>query len=306
MKYFASAYCLRFSSDLPLPEFNPLPDSETEPHDVDVHIRLADVPESLENPTGTGVLYEASPQQFLFTMDGVARYLVSNGNQIHIQPAAGASESDVRVFLLGSVFGALLHQRQHLVLHASAIRTEVGAVLFSGPSGVGKSTVLGELMKRGHPMLVDDVCAIELDEDGLPVVLPGYPRTRLWADSAAKLEISTDGLQRTRAEIEKFECSRPDQYWSQPVNLHTVYSLSVGDLEQVSISESPTLDSFKLVTRNTYRAGFLRGLEMRGSHFALVTSVVENCRVSRLVRPTGSFNLKELADRIEEDVLGGR
>ena len=35
-------------------------------------------------------------------------------------------------------------------------------------------------------MMVDDVCGIVLDSEGTPIVLPGYPRTRLWIDSAHK------------------------------------------------------------------------------------------------------------------------
>ena len=59
-------------------------------------------------------------------------------------PAPGRDlyESDVRVFLLGSCIGALLHQRGILVLHAGAIHTDKGAVLFTGPWGIGKSTLL--------------------------------------------------------------------------------------------------------------------------------------------------------------------
>ena len=109
------------------------------------------------------MLYQATANQFLLKMDGGGRYLVQNGNEIIVEPAADSLASDVRVFLLGSCIGALLHQRGLLVIHAGAVYTEKGAVLFTGHSGCGKSTLLGELMRRGYKMMVDDVCAVTLD-----------------------------------------------------------------------------------------------------------------------------------------------
>lgn len=301
MNFGATAYGLVFDSAIPIPELTALSFSDENRPETDVTIRIGNVPDSLENPSGMGVLYQASVNQFLFKLDRVAKYLVCNGNEITIEPAPGADENDVRVFMLGSVFGALLHQRQFLVIHAGAIKTELGAVLFAGPSGIGKSTLLGEMMKRGYPMLVDDVCAVVLDNTGKPVVLPGYPRTRLWADSAQKLEISTDGLQRTRAQLEKFECQKPDQFWDHSVNFHKIYVLSTHNEEGISIDAMPALQKFQAILHNTYRRAFLKGLEMREVHFSLVASVTEHCEVCDVVRPSEHFMLTELADHIEDN-----
>lgn len=196
------AYGLAIESQLEFPEL-PLLGSDASSNAMDpVGIRYGDVPAALENPTGQGVLYQASAQQFLLKMDGVARYLVRQGNEILVQPAAGSLESDVRVFLLGSCMGALLHQRGLLVLHASGIGTEQGAWLFTGHSSSGKSTLLGEFLRRGYKMLVDDVCAVTGDPAGTPMVQPAYPRTRVWADVARKLGLEVTGLSRTRPAME--------------------------------------------------------------------------------------------------------
>ncbi len=146
MRDIYKTYGLTIDSEISLPELIP----QTNRNEQDaarasqqgiVQIRLGAVPEQLEHPTGQGVLYQASANQFLLSMNHIARYLVRNGNEIIIQPALNALESDIRVFLLGSVFGALLHQRELLVLHASAIGTDAGAVLFTGPSGIGRCSV---------------------------------------------------------------------------------------------------------------------------------------------------------------------
>lgn len=309
MTYGYLAYRLNFQSDILLPELGDWPCNNgsqgTQPNADIVHIRLGAVPETLAEPTGQGVLYQAGVNQFLLKLDHVARYLVQNGNEITIQPAPGALASDIRVFLLGSALGALLHQRELLVLHASAIWTDAGAVLFCGPSGIGKSTLLGELLRRGHPMMVDDVCAVVLDNQGTPIVLPGYPRTRLWADSAKVLAVETAGLERTRPMLEKFERQLPDQFCDQPTPLHRIYRLMSTNKDALTLQPLPRIETFNAVLHNTYRHAFLDGLAMRQSHFKLVSSVATRVGVTTVVRPIRGFKLTELADCIEAD-LGER
>ena len=98
--------------------------------------------------------WQSAPGLLLLSVEEVARYLIVDNREMRIQRLPGSIESDVRIFLLGSVLGALLHARQMLVLHASAIQTEQGAVLFIGRSGAGKSTLLGALLLRGYPIIV--------------------------------------------------------------------------------------------------------------------------------------------------------
>ena len=62
--------------------------------------------------------------------DKIAAFRVSNGNLIEIDRYLDATEEDIRLFLLGSAFGGLLHQRGLLPLHASAVEINGKAILF--------------------------------------------------------------------------------------------------------------------------------------------------------------------------------
>jgi hypothetical protein len=193
---------------------------------ADVQIRFGAVPENLEGAVAKGVLYQARPNHFLLRMDKIAAFLISNGREVLIDRAPEATDDEILLFLFGSAFGALLHQRGLLVLHASAVETARGAALFVGHSGNGKSTLAAALRKRGYRILADDVCSLALDAAGQPVVLPGFPQLKLWADTAKKLEQETEPLRRVRPQLEKFALPVEDGFVNEPRPLFAVYHLT--------------------------------------------------------------------------------
>lgn len=293
--YCYKAYELVIQSEFPIPAFIPHPDAV-----ADVTLRYGDVPDHLDQVEEARTeLYQCNAHQFLLKFDGVADYLVQNGQEIIISPRG--TPSDVQVFLLGGVMAALLHQRELLVLHGAAFQAKAGAVVLCGVSGAGKSTLLNELLRRGYPMLVDDVCGVTFAGDQ-PLVLPGYPRTRLWLDSAQKLGQSVEGLERTRPSIEKYERQVPEQYCSQPAPLHKVYLLNPHNQDTITLETVPLIDGFGVITHNTYGYGLLAGLARKSSHFKSVSAVAQRVPICRVTRPSGHFLLTELADAIEQDL----
>lgn len=290
------AYELTIQSEFPIPELIISDGGDKS----DVIIRYGEVPDTLAEIQGEGVLYQASTNQFLLRMDQVAHYLVQNGNEIIVSPRGDLS--DIRVFLLGSAMGALLHQRAMLVLHAAAIYTEAGAVLFAGVSGSGKSTLLNEFLRRGYAMMVDDVCGVVVDDKKNLMVLPGYPRTRLWLDSAQKLGQNVETMERTRPTLEKYERQVPDQYRDQPAPLVKIYLLTSNHEQDIKLEVVPRIDGFSIVIHNTYRYQFLEGLAMQASHFGLVSAVAQQVPVIWVKRPNEGFYLNELANAIEQDL----
>ncbi|NCJ08053.1 hypothetical protein GS597_16365 [Synechococcales cyanobacterium C] len=294
--YTYRAYGLMFSLEFPCPELLP---AKGEP---DVVVRYGDIPTSLKNPQVQGVLYEAQSNQFLLKLENVAYYLVQNGNEIVIAPHPEATADEVRLFLLGSCLGALLHQRGILVMHASAIQTDRGAVLFVGASGNGKSTLLGSLLQRGYPMMADDVTGIVLNEYGKPLVLPAYPQVKLWHDACQQLAQPIENLRAVRSQLEKYAVPTHHQFVDQPVPLYGVYVLRVHNRPDMLLECLEDSEKFEIFLGNTYRQRFLDGLNMRLPHFHLATVAANAAQVTRVTRPTHPFLLEELTSRLIEDL----
>lgn len=294
--YHYFAHGLSITSELLCPELTQV---EQNGHAPDVIIRLGVTPTALENPTKQSILYQAKPNHFLLNLNQIARFWVQEGKQITIEPAAESHEDTIRLFLLGSALGALLHQRGQVILHGSAVETARGAVVFTGPSGVGKSTLAAALQQRGYRVLADDVCSIVYDETLQEAqVHPGLAHLKLWADAAEQLDLSAVATRRVRPELEKYALPLANSFAQRPVRLYAVYSLSDSNLGEWRIEAVAQLQKMEMLVANTYRQRFLVGLGMRQQHFQQITRIASQARVYRVTRPAIGFCVAELCERL--------
>ena len=177
--FLHAAFGLRLRSALALPELARLADDRSPP---DVTIELGRVPAQLEHAFDLQPAVQVTDRRFQLDVPA-GRFRVTEGRRVVIQPGAGASEADLRPYLLGTVMGALCLQRALLPLHAAAVLFGDAAVAFAGASGAGKSSLAAEFLSRGFGILADDLLAVEIRSEGAPGAFPGLARIRLRSDA---------------------------------------------------------------------------------------------------------------------------
>jgi len=265
-----------------------------------VYCSLGHVPESLPGACSAGVCCEATPTRFLLSLDKIARYLVSDGEQITVEPAPGANELAVRLFLEGPVFGALLYQRGILPLHASAIATDRGAVVFAGASGSGKSTLAAEFRRRGYRVLADEICAIPPSMP--PVLLPAGPSLMLWADALDHLKLSQAELEPARPELEKYILPQGGVASSSPQPLRAVYELEVTSAAEPALKPVSGLRKVEFLARSVYRPNFAVAMQRAPASLARIAAIAPHVRGGIVTRPVTGFSIAEVADLIAGDL----
>ena len=307
--YEYTAYGLHVRSPFALP-FTPLPGGprgERGPQGVrgpqsgpDVKIRIGTTPAALPAPADRHGLWESAPGAFLLDVPGVARYLATDGRDVLVEPHGG--HDDVGVFLIGPVFAAVLQQRGIMTFHAAALETGAGAVLFTGRSGDGKSSLLAALVKRGYAMLADNVAGVVLDADGRPVVLPAFPGLRLWADALDKLAWPGRMPGRMRPALEKYLVPVDDRFRSAPLPVCAVCRLisNTGDGDDVEVETVPAASAFRWLLRAIYRSMFLQGLGQHPACFRTVTALAKRVPTMCVAKHPWPLRPDALADRIEE------
>ena len=278
------AFGLRIRSRIPLPELGPPIVGEDLPPDVE--IRLGKIPEPTGPPDGVGpalqVFGDAARLEF-----PEARYWVKAGSEIVVEPAAGASERDVRVYLLGSVIGALCQQRGMLLLHANAIEIDGRAVAFVGPSGAGKSTLAAYFHLHGRRVLCDDVCRVSIDADGRALAWSGIPRIKLWRDALDAFRIGEAGLERVSDVLDKFSLPTPHDPSRAPLPLTRIYALGETTECLLSIRGIFGAEAVGAIMRNTYRPEYLRPLGRSAAQFEKAVGVAKAAGVYAVSRRWG-------------------
>lgn len=296
-EYVYTAYNLTFHSDIQLPELLPGDGA------ADVLIHCGRTPEHLPGLADDRNFFQAIENQLLLRIPGVARFWILDGKEIIVEPALESEERDVRVYLLGSCLGALLHQRGALALHASAIRTEAGAVLFAGHSGSGKSTLLTAFLQRGYGMLADDVCAVVPGDSGELLVLPAIPRSKLWADAADGLGIETDGLPRVYSKENKYAIPLAGHFTTGSLPLSRIYVLAPHNGDTLAIEPLDGLARVAALLEYTFREPFLDGLRQRESHLRLAAAAAQQANIFVVHAPRARFSAYAIAEAIEGELM---
>jgi hypothetical protein len=78
----------------------------------------------------------------------IARFLLKDGSEIVVEPEPEASVADIPSFILGTVFGILLHQREQIVLHASAVRVNGRACRTATAFSTSKRADISRVSRR--------------------------------------------------------------------------------------------------------------------------------------------------------------
>ncbi|MDP1738017.1 MAG: hypothetical protein Q8L23_11325 [Caulobacter sp.] len=278
-----------------------------EDRDPDISIRLGAVPCQLDDLVHQGPFLQIDTRGFcLLILEDVASYLVPDESTVIVATRPDAPAADIRLFLLGSVLGFLCHKRGPFPLHASCLAIDDGAVAFSGPSGAGKSTTAIHFARRGHRLLTDDICAIDVAPSDGPRVLPTFPRTKLWRDSMDSADLNGEGLDRIRSGRDKYDYRPPGVFLTDPVPLRAVFLLEKAEPDQLDgiVRLTHPVKIISALSAETYRPQAATALGRERALFTAQAKIAASVPVYRLTRPYDFARMDAWMEAVEATVRG--
>lgn len=294
-----TGYGLRVDSELALPDLGSELSGPAATGPADVVIRCGPVaapgPDAAVLPLGMW----ADGDRIGLDVPDVGRYCATAGREITVDPLPGVADDVVRLFLLGTAFGALMIQRGHLVLHGNAFRVGDACAVVLGHSGAGKSTLAAEMHRRGHDVLSDDV--VPIDDAGR--ALPGWPRLKLWQDALDRIGLHDHDLRPVRDAYDKYHLPLDDRPPLPPLPVRWLYVLDRhdGPLQVTPINGAAV---FTTLHEHSYRNELLVG-EHRRTHLARSAALAATTRLARVDRPRGIDSVVASADAILDDIRLG-
>ena len=278
---------LVIASELALPEWEAFVCAAAEP---DVRIVISNEP-CPDLPFDRSAV---EGDKLRFAIEGIGGWQVEGGHTVTVYPHACAAQPELRLFTLGSAWGALGYQRGFAMWHGSVVERDGRAVLICGDAGAGKSTMAAALVADGAQLVSDDLSRIEPCGSGA-VVHPSSTRCKLWREAIEHFGWQNRVIQRDYLRDDKFHC-RVDQHHGgeSPVPLAGIVVLQDGG---VSMLERLTgAQALEEVLRGTlYRPEMLEAMGQWGVQGGLAARTIARVPVFRLVR---SKDFGTLADAV--------
>lgn len=286
---------LRVASDLVLPSLIPIGPLGA----ADVVVRESEVPETLDGATLVGPRWQIGEDRFVIDLPGIIRMMMIDGRELLYRVADGADRREAAIFVTGTGFGILLHQRRTILLHASAVRVGDRAVLFCGPSGAGKSTLAASLCEAGHDLVADDFCAIDLPDMAVPMVHPDGRHLKLWEDATEGLSLVHRKGGAVRDAIRKFYVE-PRTATGRALPIAAIYALREARPPWTPGIHVPNMvDAALIVRRNAYRPLLVRQMRQAPLYFEAAARLAGSIGVYSLARKLDFAGLPALIAALE-------
>ena len=315
------AYGFTVFSEVPIPALSPLPQG---PANFDIQFEIGHAPDWVVHalalpgsrlPTrrrherdtdAQFTVIEHGGRQFfqLCYADGTRFVLDGSAARVWGEPGAGLTDHDVLVYFLGPIMGFVMRQRGKLALHASSLVLGDYAVAIMGPAGCGKSTTAAALALRGWPVLSEDVCALEMQQEQ-PQVLPSYPRICLWPDSVnmlfsspEALPLIVDGWNKRFLPLDGTKA----KFSAESMPLSKIYLFAPRSDKGYApcIETISRKDALLQMAQNTYM-NYLLGKEQRAAEFDAIARLVSQVKVRRVIPHSDPARIPAMCELLEMD-----
>ncbi len=259
--------------------------------DVEIHLCALD-----ELSLGEPVDISKSNDFFFYVSDNLA-FRIQNGQSISIGCTTQTSNSDINLYLIGSAWGVLCHQRCLLPLHCSAVTNGGLAIAFCGPSGMGKSTLAAGLTQRGFAHLCDDVAMLELVGDQVQFT-PVEKGLKLWRDATDTLQIPRGPRVGTEPDLDKYYVDMPDSQAKATYGLGVIYILSQSTNSEITITPLSGIEKFRIFLENIYRYEWATQIRDSQELISQVFQLLDHIEIYQFSRPKNMMKFAEGLDML--------
>lgn len=249
----------------------------------DVNIQLVGGIRTVQNPNYADQYWQLNQNEFALHIDKVGSFYATNGNEIEYAPAENVTQAEVELYLNGSVYGAILHQRKILPLHGSSFVWNKQGILLCGESGAGKSSITTAFCMCGADFLTDDVTPIVFD-DNIPQIMPLSDRIKLWDDSLNQLNITSHSFTAISPGKEKFYYPLKGAQHNYQIN--QIFIIETTENTTIEATNLTGLELFTSLRNEIYRWEYLHAMPETESYYLhKLLELSRSVRALKITRP---------------------
>jgi hypothetical protein len=172
---------------------------------------------------------------------------------------------------------------------------------FRGRCGAGQSTLAAALRRPGSRLVGDDICAVTSAPEAVPVVPPGYPQVKLWADILEQYGLPAEALQRIQPLMDRHAWPTAEAFCPEALPLRRLYGLQPTNTAELTLQALSGPVKLWTLQHHTYRAPCLDGLEGWMPYVKAYAAIATRVPIGRRVRPQEPCLLESMATLLEQD-----
>lgn len=244
-----------------------------------------------------GFYFSLDEELIAFYVPDIGTYEIRNGNRITVEPDSGTRLKDLSLFVLGSAFGFLMHQKKVFPLHGSTVDLGDCCITLVGHSGAGKTSLASGFVEKGYKLLSDDVSRIEsIDTDHY--VHPSYPSQKIWKDGAHHLALQYDPENRVMRQLDKFYINSRERFSDSRKPLVGIIEIVPSEVETPVLIRLEKPAVLNALITHSYLQEVIGGKTDVGAHLRFCSRLCESIPVYRIMRPYDGFTVVDQVDAI--------
>lgn len=270
----------------------------------DVDVRLVAAARTVEFPLYADKYWQMNQREFAMQVEGVADYYAFDGREVEYCPGDGADRNSIELYLNGSVYGAILHQRKILPMHGSSFIYNGKGIMLCGEAGAGKSSLTASFCLQGADFLTDDVTPLLLKK-GIPYIWALSDSMKLWDTTLLQLGRKHVDLKRIHPEMDKYYYPMNDAA-GKYCRLDQVYVLEEKETKSVAFTELNGQSKFIALRKEIYRCEYIKGMPDNDKiYFQNILDICNTIKVFRVIRPK-EIGIQDLRENLETRILANQ
>ncbi len=265
----------------------------------DVLVHYGTVSDDIEEYTKKGLASTMSPSRVWFRND-IGHFIISGGNDILVQPFENAREEDLASFVLGWCIAFLFQQRGVSAIHSSAIEIDDRAILISGVSGSGKSTIALSMIDKGYRYLADDIAMVDPRTD--MVLHPAFPQQKVCRNVAEKMNSAE--LLYINEKKDKFAYHNQRDFCDEPRKLTTMFQLNICDGDRVLVEKVTGVEKLNSVLKNLFLLDAYMALGLTMEEKVRCLEIAGKIDIYKISRPREKNTVEEIRELVIKLVKG--
>ena len=234
-----------------------------------------------------------SGNNYILRFQDLAEFQISeNLTHITARTSSQTPPHTLRHLLYDQVIPLIFSHGGKIVLHASAVRSKNGAILFADNSGLGKSSIAAFLSQHTFSLLSDDFVLINKQLQAIP----SYPGCRL-----SPQYLKSYPQNKTSTPVCHYNDKRrvAATFTSTPTPLQLIFCLESSESAQPKITQLKKRDAMVSLLKLCFRLD-LKKESSSSYEFTQLSKIIESTPVFKLHYPKNEQSLPLVQELIED------